>query len=266
MKTAPKSTSKTSKKAKAPEEESNETCPICVKPVLDPDGESGGHDGLFCEGKCQVWIHRWCAGVTKERYDAISSTDDPFLCPTCSLANCQATIATQSADISSLRLSINSLAEEVRELKSTVTSIQSQLQLAVRSNSPSQPAKPRDAARSTWSVKARKKPKPQKPHEEQPHPRPAATGGNLKPSVPVENAKKIWGTMKTATPKAVLTAIQHVVPNLNSLIVKRKFLTIPTAQPKNGGMWSEAQKPTLSSSIQAGIKLKSRQGGNFSLY
>ena len=221
---ASKSTSRTSKRAIATEEEASVVCPICVKPVLDSDGENGGHDGLFCEGKCQVWFHRWCAGVTRERYDAISPTDDPFLCPTCSMANCQAIIATQSADISSLRQSINSLAEEVRELKNTVASLQNQFQLAVSSNNISESAKTSDAARDTRSVKAKRKPKLPR-SQEQPHLRPAsaANNENVKSSVPVENARKIWGTMKTASPKTILTAIQHVVPNLTSLCVKRKF-------------------------------------------
>ena len=38
--------------------------------------------------------------------------------------------------------------------------------------------------------------------------------GNVKPSVHVENARKIWGTMKAASFKTVVTAINHVVANL----------------------------------------------------
>ena len=32
------------------------------------------------------WLHRWCAGVHKENYRDLASSDKPFVCPTCSLS------------------------------------------------------------------------------------------------------------------------------------------------------------------------------------
>ena len=99
-------------------------CPICSKSIQDADKTSTGQDALFCEGECQCWLHRWCAGVTRERHDALSSTDESFICPACTLANHQAIIAVQQADISTLRECVNALMEEVKALKGSVATIQ----------------------------------------------------------------------------------------------------------------------------------------------
>ena len=73
-----------------------------------------------------VLLHCWCAGVTRERYAVLSSTEDPFLCPSCTIARQQAAIASQQEDIARLREYVSSLTDEVRELKATVATMQSQ--------------------------------------------------------------------------------------------------------------------------------------------
>jgi len=100
-------------------------CPICVMPIVD-EGEDGCiQDALFCEGECQCWLHRWCASVTRERYAVLSSTEDAFLCPSCTVARQQAAIASQQEDITRLRECVSSLTDELRGLKATVATMQS---------------------------------------------------------------------------------------------------------------------------------------------
>ena len=38
-------------------------CPTCLKLIKDATGACEGEEALFCEGICQCWYHRWCAGV-----------------------------------------------------------------------------------------------------------------------------------------------------------------------------------------------------------
>jgi len=105
------------------EQERVHICPICTEPVVD-DGEDGcAQDALFCEGVCKCWHHRWCASVTKERYSFLSDSEEPFLCPSCTSSNQQAAIA-------SLQNCLKALTDEVRSLKATVASIQTQVQSA----------------------------------------------------------------------------------------------------------------------------------------
>ena len=88
-------------------------CPICATPIVDEGQDGCSQDALFCEGECQCWLHRWFAGVTRERYAVLSSTEDPFLCPSCTTARQQAAIASQQEDIARLREYVSSLTDEV---------------------------------------------------------------------------------------------------------------------------------------------------------
>ena len=127
------------------------------------------------------------------------------------MASCQTVIATQKADISSLRQSISDLTGEVRELKSTVATIQTQLQRGFVPDL-SQPAKPKGGNDATsWNIIAKKHRCSRSgeglPHVSNQPQKSAQAVGNVKPSVSVENARKIWGTMKAASSKTVVTAI-----------------------------------------------------------
>ena len=102
---------------------------------------------------------------------------------------------------------ISRLQSEIDKLSSTVASLRS--------------GKSGGESNSNYKASVKKKSKPQSQNERS-SPKPP-TSDNSKRSVAVENARKIWGTMKAATSKTVLSAIKHVAPNLNSLTVKRKF-------------------------------------------
>ena len=99
------------------EDEEAHLCPICMEPIVDEGGAGCTQDALYFEGVCQCWLHCWCAGVTRERYVALSSTEDPFLCPSCVVAGQKVAISAQQADIACLRECVNSLTDEVRSLK-----------------------------------------------------------------------------------------------------------------------------------------------------
>ena len=60
-----------------------EICAICLDIIIDATEVSEGEDALFCERKCQAWLHRRCACITKARFDRISTSEAPFLCHDC---------------------------------------------------------------------------------------------------------------------------------------------------------------------------------------
>ena len=64
----------TGKKSKA--EQTN--CLVCEKVIPELDDKTKGHEALFCEGKCQGWIHRQCAGITRFGYDKLGESTIPF--------------------------------------------------------------------------------------------------------------------------------------------------------------------------------------------
>ena len=52
-----------------------EVCPMCSEVIVEASEDTEGQDAIFCDGaECQVWHHRWCAGVTKRRYKILDSS------------------------------------------------------------------------------------------------------------------------------------------------------------------------------------------------
>ena len=164
-------------------EPSQVVCGVCSKDIID-----GEDDALLCEGPCACWLHRHCAGITLYCYGELAKSSSPFVCYGCSLL-------TQRSEISRLQSEIDILSSIVAGLCSG-----------------------KNDGDSSTSVK--KQVKHQRSQES--HSRSASTG-NSRSSIPVENARKVWGTMKAATSNAVLSTIKRIAPNLNSLTVKRKF-------------------------------------------
>jgi len=37
-------------------------CPICLEKIAEPT--KGGQDSIYCEGECDAWLNRRCAGLS----------------------------------------------------------------------------------------------------------------------------------------------------------------------------------------------------------
>lgn len=85
-------------------------CPICSDEVKKPSGRKEGYKAVFCEGSCQEWVHRQCAGLSVIAYTKASKSDDPFLCPSCNIRG-------QSRDIADLKRTIQLLTARVCKLE-----------------------------------------------------------------------------------------------------------------------------------------------------
>jgi len=77
---------------------------------VDATETSEGEEALFCEGTCNKWLHRWCAGVHKDDYAVLATSSRPFFCPSCCLSEHRRLITT-------LIVMVVSLKDEIRELK-----------------------------------------------------------------------------------------------------------------------------------------------------
>ena len=81
------------------------TCAVCEQNIVD-----GKDQALFCEGVCQRWLHRYCAGVSVPHFKSVSASSEPFYCIGCFQA-------THSAELTSLKETISSMQTEIAELK-----------------------------------------------------------------------------------------------------------------------------------------------------
>ena len=93
-------------------------CRIC-QDVIKELNEDGGEDSVQCNGLCDGWIHRRCAGLSLARFEEISTSNDPFYCPSCCAAR-------NRVEIHSLKSALASLTSEVNDLKTALSQIASQ--------------------------------------------------------------------------------------------------------------------------------------------
>ena len=79
-------------------------CPICEESIDDKLQQS-----IFCEGTCDSWLHRCCAGLSRAAFSKLEGSTEKFSCP-CRLHD-------QAIEISSLKESLASLQRDVAALQ-----------------------------------------------------------------------------------------------------------------------------------------------------
>ena len=114
MNTPPKSGGKKTKQGEST------VCLVCDTAIVEQNANTNpattGEDAVFCEGSCQGWIHRTCAGLTKKAYDILSESDEPYFCAYC--MSCK-----QNTEINNLKSLVKSLTDELPNLKSTIDTL-----------------------------------------------------------------------------------------------------------------------------------------------
>ena len=221
------------------------TCPICTQPIVESSDTEDGEEALLCEGTCNCWLHRWCGGVTKSRYEALSSTEQPFYCPSC-------TACRQEQVILELQSMVTALADEVRGLKATVAGLQ--LSNSIATTHPTAgPDKSENGPLAVeselqWNVVAARKRggKGKGPASAKTAAPKGSKNGSLgkqpgsqkPPRVRVNGARKVWGTLKNTTVKGVSNALTVLgkVPS-NALTIKRKYKTVNTDSKRVVRWW-----------------------------
>lgn len=96
-------------------------CAICLEPVVDSSSTTVGHDAVFCDGVCQKWLHRTCAGLSVSAFEVVSKSRDKFLCYQCC-------VGAQRAELKKLHESITLLKDEVTHLKGLTSPLPVNLQ------------------------------------------------------------------------------------------------------------------------------------------
>lgn len=74
----------------------NSLCPVCEASF------KSGQESIFCEGECQKYVHRQCAGLTKGQFAKAAESDSPYYCLHC-------TVSMQNTEICKLKQLVSEL-------------------------------------------------------------------------------------------------------------------------------------------------------------
>ena len=232
---APGATKKETNSKEASSEGCGKACPMCSEVIVEASEEAEGHDAIFCEGaSCQVWYHRWCAGVTKSRHELLAASDVPFFCPTCVVSH-------QSCEIASLRDAVNALMARLNGLRLRRTdewpsAMQQPWSEVVRNGKGTgkgkgkagRPAKRTDVNASAPSAQpsvgltsTSRQAETSTTHDKRQSPNCHLTKRQTKP---IPSKRKVWGTPKVCSPMTVKNAIIQLTGlEGNKLEVRRKY-------------------------------------------
>jgi len=84
-------------------------CPICADVIIESTEEVEGHDAIYCEGACNSWLHRQCAGLSKSLFLSFANSDKAYQCSHCRLAAYETIVDNMKTTISSLEQRIKTL-------------------------------------------------------------------------------------------------------------------------------------------------------------
>ena len=183
----------------------HDDCDVCCSPIID-----GKEEALMCEGSCQKWFHRYCAGVSASCYRILSSSSTPFVCWMCSQKLHSTVVGQLQAEISALR-------EEVLELRNSTapskwTTVVSRRTHAANVSQPSPQERNLPPSSTKPSCSATQHNASQR-----------TRSSHRRNAVRVEGKRKVWGTWPTTT-SAVKSSI-GAVTSVENLMVKRKYKT-----------------------------------------
>ena len=96
-------------------------CKICDDAIVEPGGKRKRDDSIFCNGICNGWIHRQCAGLSRTRFIAFVGSDDSveFVCPTCRTSHLEAKVSDLQQEVSSCKSLLAVVQAEVNSLKAS---------------------------------------------------------------------------------------------------------------------------------------------------
>jgi len=87
------------------------SCPICLDKIVESTKAKSGQDAIYCEGECDAWLHRRCAGLSRSLFNVLEKSSDLFYCPHCQVKK-------YAGEIKELKSIINSLSENLSSLQS----------------------------------------------------------------------------------------------------------------------------------------------------
>ena len=229
-------------------------CDLCCAAVVE-----GKEEALQCEGECQLWFHRYCAGVSSSYFKELSSSSKPFVCLPCAHKTQQAVVSTLQSELATLRVemdalraaldraretpensneaAITALTTEVQQLKSVVTTVKNPNDVQTGGKLPWNEVVRRGKRKSFNAQQAKKGRRPSSSGNPRNPPPTSATNAEPRPASAgsvrggtrqvVSGARRVWGTLRSASNITIRNTISHLTKlswanKADSLQVKHK--------------------------------------------
>ena len=71
---------------------------------------------MYCDGHCDTWLHRGCAGLSKLALKEVANSSDPFYCTRCCLSK-------HKEELETLRTIVTKLTSELVSVRSTLSEV-----------------------------------------------------------------------------------------------------------------------------------------------
>ena len=174
-----------------------EPCCICCQPIV-----IGKDEALFCVGKCQQWLHRYCASVSVKCYKAFIDDNHSYLCPCCYCESQEERITELASTVEAMRLEIAQLKRALATAQATATTQPQRSYANVASRKTGAGAKRAHHYRKPLGGE----------HgagidAESPVPGESTVSTN---KIKVVGARRIWGTLKSSSTKTVKGVILRI--------------------------------------------------------
>lgn len=216
----------------------HESCALCCERIVENEDEA-----LFCEGNCQQWVHRYCAGISEKHYKSLDSSSPPFLCYACYVeaqrklvANFESVVATLTAEIAELRKVVS---EKVTVSSNAASDSWSTVVKRGRKRNVANGNDHRGTnsgagnSRLTRTQAAAGTPSGSGPRSNVSEST-QSQNRSTRPKIRVEGKRKVWGTLKVTTANAISSTIK-LVTKIEGLSVKRKFSRRGSSSPQASG-------------------------------
>lgn len=208
----------------------HESYALCCERIVENEDEA-----LFCEGNCQQWVHRYCAGISEKHYKSLDSSSPPFLCYACYVeaqrklvANFESVVATLTAEIAELRKVVSEQAtissNAASDSWSTVVKRGRKRNVANGNDHCGSNSRMRAAAGTPSGSGPRSNVSESIQSQNR----------STRPKIRVEGKRKVWGTLKATTANAISSTIK-LVTKIEGLSVKRKFSRRGSRSPQASG-------------------------------
>lgn len=98
------------------------SCSVCEEVIRDT---VPGQDAVHCDGECASWLHRRCAGLTKESFKSVCESVTPFYCVHCRSGRYECELIALREQITHLADKLTAVSDEVVALRGHLAVVQS---------------------------------------------------------------------------------------------------------------------------------------------